>query len=237
MATTAVLSALSFWQATRFADDDVERRERARVASMETAEDTRHVRALIGFDLDLTTRLCAATTERDAALVDLLAANENDARPYVNSLVAQNLRAQNLWSLLQADYPATACASGEGGATGNADAYSAERAHERLVVFDPTLATGDSARVAATPEGDANQSERRLMVAAVAFAMALLLLTASDLASHRGHTARGSRPVPRLGRWAWAWGALALAAGALGIGLVVSETGPAATAVWFVAIV
>jgi hypothetical protein len=230
MAVAASLSAFSFWQATRFADEDAGLRERARVATTEAARDERELQALVDFDLDLSTSYCAASTERDAALLDLIEAPLDEARPATDALVTQRLRAGSLWNLLQADWPATPCAGSD---QPSADSYSVDSAREWRVAGDPTFGSA-GAPVASGERTSAAQGERLLMYAAVAFAGALLLLTAANLATPRDTGGGGSRP-DRRGRWARMWYVLAWCALGVGAVLMVGEAPLVETTSWVAA--
>jgi hypothetical protein len=228
MAVAASLSAFSFWQATQFADEDAGLRERARIASTEAARDERELQALVDFDLDLTTTWCAASAERDAALVDLIGAGPDQAMPATDALVTQRLRSAGVWNLLQADGPGTPCAGGD---QPGADPYSVDAAREWRVAADPTFGSAGGP-VASDARARAAHAERLLMYAAVAFAIALLLQTAAKLASSGDGADDGAR---RRGRGARIWGGLAWCALGVGAVLVVGEAPLGATAAWLVA--
>jgi hypothetical protein len=231
MAIAASLSAFSFWQATQFADEDAEQRERTRVALSEATRDERELQALVDFDLDLSTGYCAASAEQDAALGSLLTLPSDQVASARQALVAQRLRADSLWNLLQVDWPGTACTDGDPAA----DPYSAASAHEWSVAADPTFGTAGLPRASAGPS-DAARAERLLMYAAVAFAAALLLMTAAGLATPEGSVA----PAPGVrrrghGHWATTWRRLAWAGLAIGAALVVAEVPVVRIAGWLLA--
>jgi hypothetical protein len=232
LATAASLSAFSFWQATRFAEEDAEVRERARLATIDAAQDERELQALVDFDLDLYTGYCSASVERDGALETMFESGLSDVAPARQALVTQRLRADSLWGLLQADVPGTACATGDP-ATGDpaTDPYSIERAREWRTAQDPTF--GAAGLPPASAVGGAARAERQLMYAAVVFAAALFLLTAAGLAERDPVTAGG-----RDGRrkaWVRVWQVLAGAALATGSVLIVIHVHPRTVALWLAA--
>lgn len=223
MAATAALSAFSFWQATTFAEEAGDRQDEQRIAQTLSSRDAGYLQALIDHDLRVLTGYCGATLERDAALLEVL----EDRTSSVGTLVTHALRAQNLSALFQADHPSQPCAPvGDPSAVQpDAASYSVARAVERAAL-DPQYAAGGSGtredNVAAP-----SRAERRLMLAAVIFAITLLLLTATRLVPGQkeqspvepGHT---RRPM----RWRSRWAALALVSVLAGAVLIVLEVAP-----------
>ena len=230
MAIAASLSAFSFWQATQFADEDAQQRERARVAVSEASREERDLQALVDFDLDLSTGYCAATAEQDAALATMLTSPSDEMASAREALVTQRLRADSLFNLMQADWPGTPCADGNGAA----DPYSAADARELSIAMDPTFGTAGLPRASAGPS-DAARAERLLMFAAVACAAALLLMTAAGLATPEGNVEAATADRRRPGRWATTWRRLAWTGLAVGSALVVAEVPVVRIAAWLVA--
>lgn len=224
LAIAASLSAFSFWQATRFAEEDAEVRERARLATIDAAQDERELQALVDFDLDLYTGYCAASVERDGALETMFESGSGDVTPAQQALVTQRLRADSLWGLLQAEVPGSACAADDPAA----DPYSVEQAREWRTAQDPTF--GAAGLPPASADGGPARAERHLMYAAVAFAAALLLLTAAGLAEPDAAVPGGRDS--RRGTWVRLWRALSWAALATGGVLVVIHVPLLTIAVW-----
>ena len=232
MVASALMSAYSFWRATTYASEAATRRHQERVATMLAAQEGRHFDAMVAFDLGLTTRYCGATSERDAALIDSLPGSTGDIGPVVDQIVTQQLLAETRWTLFQANAPSLTCAatSGEGGVP----AYSVDAAMEWQTAIDPRFGSGGA--LLAPGDGDPSRSEQRLMVAALAFAVALLFLTAADLVARTDShppSSRGSRDGP--GRVWVAWVSLAVAAQLTGAALVALEA-PARDLVLFGAV-
>jgi hypothetical protein len=224
MAVAASLSAFSFWQATRFAEEDAVVRERARLATIDAAQDERELQALVDFDLDLYTGYCAASVERDDALATMFDTGPGDATPAQQALVTQRLRADSLWGLLQAEFPGSACAADDLAT----DPYSVDQAREWRTAQDPTF--GAAGLPPASADGGAARAERHLMYAAVAFAAALLLLTAAGLAER--DPAGPGGPDGRRSAWVRWWRALSWAALATGGVLIVIHVPIPTIAAW-----
>src|SRR5918994_3493983 len=204
MAVTAAMSAFAFWQATTFGDEAAERRAQERVAVAEVERNNGALRAQVDFDLRVDTAYCAAAAERDATLVDALVAPTDELAPLVSPLVAGNLEARSLGRLTQADLT-TGC-----GTNGDDNAYKTESAVAWAAADAPEFQRGGPAGRAQDVAGP-DRAEHRLMVAAVAFAVGLLLLTAIDLTTVHERT-RGTEPSSRSSRWRRIWAGLAVPA-------------------------
>ena len=199
-------------------------RERARLATIDAAQDERELQALVDFDLDLYTSFAAASVERDGALATMFDSGTGDVTPAQQALVTQRLRADSLRGLLQAEVPGSACAADDPAT----DPYSVEQAREWRTAQDPTF--GAAGLPPASADRGAALAERHLMYAAVAFAAALLLLTAAGLAEP-DPAGPGGRDGRR-GTWVRLWRGLSWAALATGSVLVVLHVPLLTIALW-----